>query len=176
MGNNDMRFTDNFMYTDCGEAGTLLWSLDYHFKKILSEAEGITPENLYRRPTDYLSPPGWILAHMAVKERDHIAGFAQGANDVPRKYGIFRGNPKGDLPPKEKMHEALPDVSSIISYYREVRAKTTVFLESLNDEDFKSVPGYINQDPLREFFVMTIHHQNYHWAQLRLAQRILSTR
>lgn len=170
-----MRFTDNFMYTDCGEAGTLLWSLNYHFKTILSEAEGITTENLYRIPMECLSPPGWILAHMAVKERDHIAGFAQGANDVPREYGIFRGNPEGILPPQEKMVAALPDVSSIISYYKDVREKTAVFLETLNDEDFKTIPGHINQDPLREFFVMTIHHQNYHWAQLRLAQRILST-
>ncbi len=165
-----MNLPDNFMFTDCGERATLLWLLDYHFKKILHSLDGVPAEALFCRPVEYLNPPGWILAHMAVKERDHIAGFAQGANDVPAKYTIFRG---GKLFSKDEMETAITDGAEIVRYYERVRAKTANYLATLEDSDLKNVPGYVNQDPIREFFVMTIQHQYYHWAQLEVIRKLL---
>lgn len=163
---------EGFMYTDCGERATLLWLLDYHFPKIIASINDIPSDSLFRRPTEHLNPPGWILTHMAVKERDHIAGFAQGANDVPAKYAIFRGF---DLPTEESMRAAVADLEEITQYYREVRAKTADYLEAIEDSDLKDAPGHVNQDPIRECFVMTIQHQFYHWAQLNLIRRILTS-
>ena len=145
-----MNLPENFMYTDCGERATLLWLLNYHFPKILASIDGIPTESLFRPPTSYLNPPGWIFAHMAVKERDHIAGFAQGVNDVPAKYAIFRG---GKLPSEDDMQAAVTDAAELTAYYRQVRQKTADYLASIEDAQLKEVPGHVSQDPIREFFV-----------------------
>ncbi|MDP6361300.1 MAG: DinB family protein [Planctomycetota bacterium] len=167
-----MNLPDNFMYTDCGERASLLWLLNYHFQKILRSLDGIPADILFRRPAAHVNPPGWLLAHMAVKERDHIAGFAQGANDVPSRYEIFRG---GELPSEQEMMEAVADAAEIADFYAEVRGKTAEYLASISDADLKGVPGHVNQDPIREFFVMTIQHQYYHWGQLETIRKLLGS-
>ena len=165
-----MDLAEDFMYTDCGERATLLWLLNYHFQKILTSIDRIPDNCLFRRPAKHLNPPGWIFTHMAVKERDHIAGFAQGANDVPAEYAIFRG---GQLPSEDEMRAAVTDVAQITAYYRKVRAETADYLAFIKDSDLKNAPGHVNQDPIRECFVMTIQHQYYHWAQLDIIRRLL---
>jgi hypothetical protein len=158
------------MYTDCGERATLLWLLNYHFPKILASIDGIPAESLFRPPIRYLNPPGWIFAHMAVKERDHIAGFVQGDSDVPARYTIFRG---GRIPSEDEMRAAVTGAAELTAYYRQVRNKTADYLASIEDSQLKEVPGHVSQDPIREFLVMTIQHQHYHWAQLETIRRIL---
>ena len=165
-----MDLAQDFMYTDCGERVTLLWLLNYHFQKILASIDGIPDDSLFRRPAKHLNPPGWIFAHMAVKERDHIAGFVQGANDVPAKYAIFRG---GRLPSEDEMRVSVADIAEITEYYRQVRGNTADYLASIEDSDLKDVPGHVNQDPIREFFVMTIQHQYCHWGELETIRNLL---
>lgn len=165
-----MDLAQDFMFTDCGERATLLWLLNYHFPKILGSVNGISYEFLFRRPAKHLNPPGWIFAHMAVKERDHIAGFAQGTNDVPAEYAIFRG---GYLPSEDEMRAAMTNITEITAYYHKVRGQTADYLASISDSDLKNVPRHVNQDPIREFLVMTIQHQYYHWAQLEIIRKLL---
>ena len=166
-----MDLPGNFMYTDCGERATLLWLLDYHFEKILVSLGGVPADSMFRRPARYLNPPGWIFAHMAVKERDHVAGFAQGVSDIPARYSIFRG---GELPSEHEMRASVAEIAEITDYYREVRRGTADYLASIEDANLKDVPGYVSHDPIREFFVMTIQPQYYHWAQLEAIRRLLA--
>ncbi len=166
-----MNLPDNFMFTDCGEGATLLWLLNYHFPKILKSLDGIPYDSLFRRPASNINPPGWIYAHMAIKESDHIAGFAQYVNNVPDAYVIFRG---GDgLPSEEKMRDAVPDVAEITEYYSGIRQNTADYLASIEDANLKDVPGYVSDGPIREFFVMTIQHQYCHWGEIQVIREIL---
>ena len=165
-----MDLPEDFMFTDCGERATLLWLLNFHFQKILVSLDGIPYDSLFRRPADNINPPGWIYAHMAVKESDHIAGFAQGVNNVPAPYVIFRG---GGLPSEDIMRAAVPDVADIRRYYAKVRKNTADYLATIEDANLKDVPGYVNQDPIREFFAMTIQHQYCHWGEIQVIREIL---
>ena len=66
--------------------------------------------------------------------------------------------------------DAIGNKASIISYWDSVREQTHGYLDALSDEDLRNVPGHMgepfNNSPVREFFAMTIHHQNYHFGQL----------
>ena len=166
-----MDLAENFMFTDCGERATLLWLLNYHFQKIHAALDVIPYDSIFRRPAENINPPGWIYAHMAVKESDHIAGFAQGVNHVPSQYVIFRGG--GELPPEDEMRSAVPDVAGLKEYYAAVRSRTAGYLAIIEDTNLKDVPGYVSQGPIREFLVMTIQHQYCHWGEIETIREML---
>jgi len=60
-------------------------------------------------------------------------------------------------------------------YWHEVRKQTHEYLDRLTDADLKGIPetsilpdnDVMRNKPIREYFVMTIEHQNYHRGQLQ---------
>ena len=72
---------------------------------------------------------------------------------------------------------------ALIDYWRGVRAKTVAYLDRITDADLKEVPGdeFLlgekdpnRQNPRREWFVMTIQHQHYHWGELSAVGKLLA--
>jgi uncharacterized damage-inducible protein DinB len=166
------------MYTDMSERDLIKWTLDYTMPWIIDTFEAISDERICIRPREHINSAGWIFGHIAVKERIHIAGFAQGFNDIPGEFHMFHGFPPP--PTEEQLREVIKSKETLIDYWRKVRQQTHEYLDRLSDADLKKVPeksvirdGEPNRDnPIREFFVMTIQHQNCHWGQLQIIQKL----
>ena len=166
------------MYTDMSERDLMKWMLDYTTPWIIETFQGIADDRICVRPSENINSAGWIFGHIAVKERIHIAGLAQGINDIPKEFYMFHGFPPP--PTEEQLREVIRSREILIDYWREVRQRTYEYLAELSDADLKKVPeksviadGEPNRDnPIREYFVMTIQHQNCHWGQLQIIQNL----
>ena len=157
-----------FKRQDIGECGFIRYALDGGKGAIVHCFEALPDDVLYRQSHPKLVAPVWLFGHIVVKERDHVGGFAQGIWDSPAKYGILRGYTT--IPSEDDLRECIPSRAEIIAYWDSVRDNTLAYLDSLSDEDLKTVPGHMGEpfdkSPIREFFAMTVHQQNYHWGQL----------
>ncbi len=87
---------------------------------------------------------------------------------MPEQYGALRNG--SDVPTGENLKAAVGTKAEIIAQWGKVRQKTWDYLDGLTDEGLAVIPEHMKDkqhaDPIREFFAMTIHHQNYHWGQL----------
>jgi uncharacterized damage-inducible protein DinB len=159
---------------DIGECGFIRSTLDYNVHYIVACFETIPEEALYKRIHPNLHPAAWIFGHIMLKERDHIGGFAQNIWDLPKQYSILRND--ADVPPEAALKTAVGTKDEIITQWGKVRQQTWDYLDSLSDKDLAVIPDHMKDkqhaDPIREFFAMTIHHQNYHWGQLTQISRM----
>ena len=169
-----------FMYTDLGEVGLIKWTLDYTMDWVIGTFESIPESCLFGRPRPNINAPAWIFGHIAVTERSHVAGFIQGnCSDIPEGWGpIFKGH---GPPDEEDLKGAAKSRAHLISSWRGVRQQTHEYLDAISDADLKEEPKTSvlgendpnRRNPVREFFVMTIQHQNHHWGQLSIVQKLL---
>jgi hypothetical protein len=157
-----------------GECGFIRSTLDYNVHHIVACFESIPEEGLYKRVHPNLHPAAWIFGHIMLKERDHIGGFAQNIWDLPKQYSILRND--ADVPSEAALKAAVGTKDESITQWGKVRQQTWDYLNSLSDADLAVVPDHMkgkqHTDPIREFFAMTIHHQNYHWGQLTQISRM----
>ena len=163
-----------FGYQEIGEKGFIRWSLEYTMEPIIECFLAIPPSARYVRPLGKLNAPCCVLGHIALNEERLLKGFAQGITDVrcPFPQNLF------DLsqpPAEEQVRDHIPDSSTLVAYWREVRTATLAYLDSLTAEGLRRRAersilreGENNRDnPIREFFIMAIQHQNCHWGYLR---------
>jgi uncharacterized damage-inducible protein DinB len=157
-----------FKCQDIGERGFIRYTLDCTKGRIVQCFEAIPDTALYCQPHQGLNSAAWIFGHIATTERAHLGGFAQGIWDIPKRYGIL--DSCASIPTEQELMDSIGSKASIISYWDSVREQTHEYLDALSDEEMKSLPGHMgepfNNSPVREFFAMTIHHQNYHFGQL----------
>jgi hypothetical protein len=169
-----------FGYRDIGEKGFIGWSLGYTMGPIIECFEAIPEAHRYRRPLGKLSAPCFILGHVALNEEALLKGFARGIAErrcpfPPALFDVHRP------PDEQQLREAVPDSSRLVDYWRAVREDTLAYLSELTPEALRSRPaasiladGDGNRDnPIREFFIMAIQHQNCHWGELRSICKIL---
>jgi uncharacterized damage-inducible protein DinB len=166
------------MYTDMGERALLAWQLDYTMSWVIGAFEAIPEDALCRRPRANINAPGWIFGHIAVTERLHVGGFLEAVHDIPDGFDVFRA----PHPAEQDIRRAIDSADALIDYWRAVRRKTRAYLDRITDADLKQVPARSllrdddpnRQNPIREWFVMTIKHQNQHWGQLEIIARLLA--
>ncbi len=169
-----------FGYRDIGEKGFIEWSLGYTMAPIIECFEAIPVEHRYTRALDKLNAPCCILGHIALNEEALLKGFAQDTSErrcpfPQRLFDVF------SVPSEEQLREGIPDSSKLVDYWRTVREDTLTYLRGLSPEHLRSraekstlSEGDGNRDnPIREFFIMAIQHQNCHWGELRAICRIL---
>ena len=169
-----------FGYQDIGEKGFIRWSLEYSMEPIIECYLAIPPDLRYGRPMERLSAPCRILGHIARNEESLLRGCAQGIAE-----SAFAGSRAvfnlSQAMTEQQLREQIPDTSIGVDYWRQVRKQTLEFLDGLTGEDLRKRPvrstlrqGDGNRDnPLREFFLMAIQHQNLHWGGLRVICRLL---
>lgn len=166
-------------YGDIGEKGFINWSLGYTMDPIIECFEAVPEERRYERPLGKLNAPCFILGHIAMNEENLLKGFAQGISQrrcpfPPRLFDVF--HPPGE----EQLREAIADSSKLVDCWRAVREDTLAYLKGLTPEALRSRPPAStlpendgNRDnPIREFFLMAIQHQNCHWGELRAICKI----
>ncbi len=167
-----------FMYTDMTERDLLRWVLDYTMPWVIETFEAIPDDCLAVRPRPHINAPGWIFGHIAVTERVHVGHALEGADDVPGSFAVFRSA----APIEEETRQAIESKASLVDYWREVRAKTRTYLDRISDEDLKEIPAHSllthednRYNPVREWFVMTIQHQNLHWGELEIIGKLIAS-
>ncbi len=167
-------------YTDMSERAFIKWVLDYTMEQTIELFESIPEDHLCLRPGPNINAPGWVFGHLIGGERAMIGGFAQGVMDIPAKYGVFSGQ---SISTESQLRDALEPTDALTAYWREVRKQTHEYLDRLTDADLKSVPetsilpdnAVMRNKPIREYFVMTIEHQNYHRGQLQTIRVLLES-
>lgn len=169
-----------FGYKDIGEKGFIEWSLQYTFDPIVECFEVIPEKQRYERMHEKLNAPCHILGHIALNEEDVIKGVAHGISErrcpFPRHLFDPRKPPSG-----VELREGISDSSQLVEYWRAVRKGTLEYLRALDSADLSkparksTLPeGAANRDnPIREFFIMTIQNQNCHWGELRAICKML---
>jgi hypothetical protein len=171
-----------FMYSDMTERQLLKWQLDYTMPMILQDFRAIPKDKLAWRPARKTRSAGQIFGHMVVIERTHVGMFLQGVNDIPAQYRVFGSLTHCD-PTEAEVLEAIGSREQLIAYWQEVRTKTHRYLDGIADEDLKQVPVTTllpendpnRQNPIREWFVMTIKHQNMAWGEIHMIRRLLES-
>lgn len=167
-----------FMYGPMDEAAFIRYVLDYTMERAIETFRRIPEDGLCGRPQAALNPPAWIFGHIAVTERKHVGYFLEGVDDIPARYHLFH---TGARWAEDEVRKAFDTKDELIGYWREVREKTVRYLQSIRDEDLRRPPesefidqaGPNRENPMREWFVMTIQHQNYHWGQLAAIEALL---
>ena len=169
-----------FGYQDIGEKGLIKWLLDYTMEPIIECFLAIPEDQRYRAVLDKLPAPCRVLGHIALNEELLIGGFVQG---VPERRCPFPGRLFDifQTPTEEQLKEGIPDSEQVVGYWREVREDTVRYLDGMPTDDLRRRPaesilpeGGGNRDnPIREFFIMAIQHQNCHWGELRAICKIL---
>lgn len=167
-----------FMYQDMTECDLLKWALDYRTEPVIRTFEAIPEEHTWVRPRPNINTPAFIFGHIAVTERLHIGSLVQGVNDIPEKFHSFRAWSANDA----EIRAAVGSKQVLIDYWREVRAKTHHYLARITDADLKEEPGKTllpdddpnRHNPIREWFIMTIEHQNQHWGQLEIIAKLIT--
>jgi hypothetical protein len=168
-----------FMYRDVTERDLLKWALDYRTEPVIRTFEAIPEEHTWVRPRRNINTPAFIFGHIAVTERSHIGRFVQGIDDIPERFRPFRAWKPDDV----AIHAAVESKQVLIDYWREVRAMTHEYLARITDADLKEVPekSLLPDDdpnrgnPIREWFIMTIEHQNQHWGQLEIIAKLVAS-
>jgi uncharacterized damage-inducible protein DinB len=169
-----------FMYRDMTECELLRWALDYRMDPVIDTFRSIPEEHAWVRPRPNVNSSAFIFGHIAVTERSHIGRFLQGVEDIPATFRPFRAS----RPKDEDIRAAVASKEALIDYWREVRAKTHGYLDRLTDADLKKVPETSalpvddpnRGNPIREWFIMTIEHQNQHWGQLEIIAKMVEDR
>jgi hypothetical protein len=171
-----------FMYTDMSEAAVYKWQLDYTMPMIIRDFRAIPEERLTWKPAAKSRCAAQIFGHVAVNERGHIGRILQGVSDVPEKYRIFRSLTIFD-PGGEQVLEAMGSREELIAYWETVREQTRRYLDSIDDSLLKDPPvnnvlpeGDPNRhNPVREWLVMTVKHQNMGWGEIHMIRRIIES-
>ena len=169
-------------YTNMSERDLFKWQLDYTMPQIIDDFRAIPDSKLGWCPAEKTRSAGHIFGHIIHTERKHVGCYLQGVNDIPEKYKIFWSLTHTD-PTEEKILKAVGSKGELIKYWHEVRKKTYEYLDSISDEDLKEVPkksllpdNDINRlNPIREWFVMTIKHQNTGWGEIHMIRRIIES-
>jgi len=172
-----------FVYTDMSERDVYRWQLDYTMPMIVKDFRAIPEDRLSWRPAKKTRSAAQIFGHIIVTERCHVGWFLQGINDIPEKYNSVFGSLTHCNPIEEEVLKALGTREGLIAYWQEVRKQTHAYLNSIMDEDLKKVPRKTllpdndpnRQNPIREWFVMTISHQNMAWGEIHMIRRILES-
>ena len=168
-----------FMYSDISERQFIKWTLGDTMGWIIDTFESIPDEALCVRPRPNINAPAWIFGHIAVTERKHVGMVLEGVDDIPEAYRIFHCARR---PTDDEIAGAVQSKQALIDYWRDVRVKTEAYLDRITDADLKEVPGDETglrdddpnrNNPRREWLVMTIQHQNCHWGELRVIQKLL---
>ena len=168
-----------FGYEDIGEKGFIKWSLDYTMGPIIECFLAIPEDERYRTVLDRLPAPCRILGHIALNEDSLIQGFAQGIRQRRCSFPVRLFDVR-ESPSEQELREGIPDSERLVAYWREVREDTHRYLADLTPEVLRQRPeksflpeGDGNRDnPVREFFIMAIQHQNCHWGELRAICKI----
>lgn len=168
-----------FMYRNMTERDFIFWNLEYTMNGVIETFKSIPDEWLCLRPHPNVLAPGWTFGHIAVTERVHVGMFLQGIDDIPTQYKLFYGRRAFDIP-EEELSAAIQSKEALISYWREVREKTREYLHTITDTDLAKVPEKslhppeVNRNnPIREWFVMTIQHQNKNFGALCIVKRLI---
>ena len=167
-------------YEDIGEKGFIKWSLDYTMDPIIEGFLAVPDAQRYKAVLDKLPAPCRILGHIALSEEGLIQGFAQGVRErrcpFPQHlFSVFQAAGEREL------RDGIPDSEQLVAYWRDVREDTHRYLDSLAPEVLRQRPdestlpdGDGNRNnPVREFFIMAIQHQNCHWGELRAVCKLL---
>lgn len=171
-----------FMYTDMSECDVYRWQLDYTMPMIIEDFESIPDDRLGWRPAEKSRSAGQIFGHVISTERRHIRGFLQGINDMEKDEKLFWSLTFRD-PTVEDVQKAIPSKRQLIDSWREVRNQTHEYLDSIQDDYLKEIPRKTilpdndpnRENPVREWFVATIKHQNMAWGEIHMIRRILES-
>ena len=167
-----------FMYKPMSERAFIRWALGYTMDRVIETFRAVPDEWLARRPRPNINAPGWVFGHIAVTERKHVGLALEGVDDIPREYGILHS---GARPTEQEIADAIESKDALVKYWQDVRAKTERYLETITDDDLAGVAktrwlahaGPNRENPRREWFIMTIQHQNYHWGQLATIEKVI---
>lgn len=169
------------MYTNMSERDFIKWNLGYTIPLIASLTTDIPEDQLWRRPSPSIDPPGWTLACFVNEENKVISFLRKEPADIPEKFGLFTECPSRSSTISADRLDQLrgSDITAdeLLLYCKTVRARTDAYVDSIDGSDLKEVPdrGAIeNYDPIREEFVKLIWMQNFVLGKLVTVSQIIA--
>ncbi|MCL5271369.1 MAG: DinB family protein [bacterium] len=165
--------------SEMSERRFIEYILAYTMDPIIKTFRAIPDQWLCRRPHPYINAPGWIFGHIAVTERKHVGLFLENMDDIPHRFRLFHS---GSRPSEAEIAAAIESKEQLIAYWRGVRQMTLRYLDGITDDDLAGVSSSAwlgsndpnLENPRREWFVMTVQHQNYHWGQLDVIREMFT--
>jgi hypothetical protein len=129
--------------------------------------DGLTPEELWRRPSDLNNPMLWVAGHL-VQTRAMVLGLLGERVDTGWGQLFNRGSAIGDA-------KDYPGREAIEQVMREVSPRLTAKLATLDDEFLArpatiGVPGTSTVGDELAFFAL---HESYHVGQLSFIRKAL---
>ena len=161
-------------------------ALDRNERYLLPAVEGLSVEDLRRRPAPESNPIGWLMWHLS-RVQDYAVSTITGQETVWVRDGwnerfamapdpAYRGN--GDANDRVDAFSP-PDAETLIGYYRAVRANTDAFLDGLTDDDLaRMVPPVRGTElvPLAERLPGVIVESIHHGGQIAYARGAIEGR
>ena len=131
----------------------LVYAYDQIHESVHRSLDGLTPEDLHRRPGPAANPIGWLAWHLLRVQDDHVADVA-GTEQVWTAEGWAGrfGLPVDDaatgygMTDEEVDAVRVPSADLLLGYSRAVHARSAEFLRGLSDEDLDRVVD-TNWDP-----------------------------
>ena len=161
-------------------------ALDRNERYMLAAVEGLSPEELRRRPAPESNPLGWLMWHLSRVQDYAVSTIVQKetawvSEGWHERFGMapdpsYRGN--GDTNEQVDTFSP-PDAQTLINYYKAVRVHTDAFLDSLTEDDLsRMVPPVRGTElvPLAERLPGLIVESIHHGGQVSFVRGILKGR
>jgi hypothetical protein len=137
----------------------------------LNEISGLDEQQLFWVPDENSLCMLWHAAHIAHRERTHIARIIQGIEGeiIPPQYEVFGV----DWCSVDDVRESIDSVGNVIKWIEEVRDGSTKFIASLDEADFHKVPPTADGLSIGHWIFITVGHGAIHIGKMQLLRNML---
>ncbi|MEE9286340.1 MAG: DinB family protein [Dehalococcoidia bacterium] len=164
-------------------AEVYLNALDEAWGTVLKATDGLTRDDLAKRPTDQANSIGWLLWHMARVEDALVVGRLMGQAQmwVQRKwherFGMAEdsGATGGRQTAEEAAALSIPDRDTLLGYATAVRDATRSYLRSVNAADLDEQVDWFRGGtaPKARFLDLLIKETHQHAGQMAYVRGLL---
>ena len=155
----------HWMYGDL-KTGSGFW-----YSHPLAEIHDLGEEQLFWVPDERSFCILWHAAHIAHRERTHIARLIQGINDeiIPPQYDVFGV----DWCSVDDVRKSIDSVANVTKWIEEVRDESREFIATLDEAAFHKVLPDADGLTIGHWIFITVGHCAIHIGKIQLLRSML---
>lgn len=145
----------------------------FWYSHALREVDGLPEEKLLWIPDPNSLCMLWHIGHIAHRERTHIGVFLQSLEPtiIPEKFDVF--GPEWSS--VETVRESIGSVKEVFDWVKSVREESRLYVASLSDADFASVPQTSDgQLSVAHWLFITVAHTALHIGRIQLLRAMVT--
>ena len=154
-----------WLYGDA-RTGTGFW-----YSHPLSDIRGLDEQQLFWVPDGTSLCMLWHAAHIAHRERTHVARIIQGVEGdiIPPQYEVFGV----DWWSVDEVRESIDSVVNVTRWIEEVREESIKFIASLKEADFHRILPEAEGLSVGHWVFITVGHGALHIGKIQLLRNML---